>query len=173
MGKLIKILILCGLVALFFASYGDKIIISIQNIIRLSGDVASRQSSPVVNITNSMEIPLQNDGHYWVEMAVNNTPINFIVDTGASFVTLSHADAEKLYLYISENDYIHNFRTAGGTVNMAEVNIDRLSVGFIEVYNVKAYVAREGMLSVSLLGMNFLNKLESFEFRDKELLFQQ
>lgn len=173
MGRLIKTLILCGLVALFFANYGDKIVIAFKNIISHSSDMAAQQLSPVVNVTNSMEIPLQNDGHYWVEMAVNNTPINFIVDTGASFVTLSHKDAESLYLYISENDYTHSFNTAGGMINMAEVNIDRLSVGSIDVYNVKAYVAPKGMLSVSLLGMNFLNKLESFEFRDKELLFQQ
>ncbi len=173
MGSLIKTLFFCVLVALFFANFGDKIAAVIKNEISYARDSAPRQISPSANITNSIEIPIQNDGHYWVKMNVNNRPIDFVVDTGASYVTLSHKDAEKLNLSLSKSDYNIDFRTAAGITSMAEITIDTLSIGVIEVYDVKAYVAREGMLSVSLLGMNFLNGLQSFEFRGQELVFSQ
>ena len=63
--------------------------------------------------------------------------------------------------------------TAGGETKMAEINIDRISYGVIDIYNVDALVAREGMLSVSLLGMNFLNRLDRFQFNDGKLLLEQ
>jgi aspartyl protease family protein len=106
-------------------------------------------------------------------MDVSNNPIAFIVDTGASVVTLSHQDAENLNLYLSDFDYNITVRTAAGLTTMAEINLDRVTIGVIELYNVKAFVAREGMLSVSLLGMNFLNRLDRFEFQDGQLVMEQ
>ena len=56
---------------------------------------------------------------------------------------------------------------------MAEINIDRISYGLIDIYDLDALVAHEGMLSVSLLGINFLNRLDQFQFNYGKLLLEQ
>ena len=116
---------------------------------------------------------MQREGHYWLDMQVSNYDVQFIVDTGATLVTLSYSDAQKMNLYLNESDFSIPVNTAGGVTKMAEINIDRISYGVIDVYNVQALVAQEGMLSVSLLGMNFLNRLDRFQFDDGKLIIEQ
>ena len=55
----------------------------------------SETEQNVSNVVHSLEIQMQRDGHYWLDMHVSNHDIQFIVDTGAPRVTLSHDDAEK------------------------------------------------------------------------------
>ena len=173
MAFLFKTLFFCGLVTLSVSFYGDDLIRIINQGSIPDKNGASNKSSSNVNIVRTLKIPRQSDGHYWLDMNASGSNIRFIVDTGASYVTLSHRDAEQLNLHLSENDYDVPVNTAGGLTTMAEANIDVLTFGSIELYDVQAFVAREGMLNVSLLGMNYLNRLDRFEFRDRQLIFEQ
>ena len=115
---------------------------------------------------------MQRDGHYWVDVNVNGNETRFVVDTGATFIVLSDNDARNLDIPYFENDYSVVVNTASGQTTMAEVTLDVVSVGAIELYGVKAYIARPGMLSVSLLGMNFLSRLDRFEFSNEKLILE-
>ncbi|MCC3861593.1 retropepsin-like aspartic protease family protein [Pseudemcibacter aquimaris] len=150
--------------------YGEELLTQISN---RPNTASNTQQQPNLGVAHSLRFPRSNDGHYWINMNVDNTEINFIVDTGATQLTLSHQDAERLNLYLNENDYTIPVRTAAGMTTVAEITIDRISVGVIELYDVKAFVAREGMLAVSLLGMNFLNRLNRFEFANDTLILEQ
>lgn len=178
MGLILKTCLYTGILYLLFISFGEDIIRYSTNQFRLTENAGSTAKNPtamtsVPNLVHTMTIPIQRDGHYWIRTDINNNPVSFIVDTGASIVTLSHEDAKALNLYLNENDYNITVRTAAGMTSMAEVTIDVLSIGVIELYDVKALIAREGMLSVSLLGMNFLNRLERFEFKNSQLIIEQ
>tara|TARA_R110002096_G_scaffold257381_1_gene450926 strand:- start:278847 stop:279368 length:522 start_codon:yes stop_codon:yes gene_type:complete len=173
MGFLIKPIFYCAILAVLFSFYGDDIARLVGNQMRLSEGADSKPIRSDANVVHSLEIPIKNDGHYWIDMNVNNNRVRFIVDTGASYVTLSHTDAEKLNLHLFENDYNVTVNTAAGRTTMAEVTLDTVSIGVIELYEVRAFVAREGMLAVSLLGMNYLNRLDRFEFRDQKLIIEQ
>lgn len=173
MNLVLKISFFGIMAALFVSFFANDIVGSISDKQRLSSGEVSSSIIGSATTASSFQIPIQRDGHYWVNMNVNYNDVNFIVDTGASFVTISHQDAVKLNLNLVENDYKVIFNTAAGRTTMAEVTLDIMNVGAIELRNVKAFVAREGMLSVSLLGMNYLNKLDSFEFRDQKLIFEQ
>lgn len=156
--------------SLIYQFYGEDVIK------RASENSNVRSNPPAqsnVNVAHSLEFPRSSDGHYWMVMNVENTKVTFIVDTGASMVTLSHRDAEKLNLRLNDQDYSMPVRTAAGMSTVAEVEIGRMSVGALELYNVKAFVAREGMLATSLLGMNFLNRLKRFEFAGNKLVLEQ
>jgi aspartyl protease family protein len=52
------------------------------------------------------------------------------------------------------------------------VTLDKLAVGGITERSVQALIAQPGQLKVSLLGMSFLNRLESWEVRGDKLLLR-
>lgn len=172
--KLAIITVVLGILAAIFVSfYGNDIVDSLDDQRRLNRGPASTSFAGSALPSSSIQIPIKRDGHYWVNMSVNYNDVNFIVDTGASYVTISHEDGQRLNLNLFENDYNIRVNTAAGQTTMAEVSLDMMKIGGIELRNVRAFVAREGMLSVSLLGMNYLNRLDSFEFRDQKLIFEQ
>ena len=111
-------------------------------------------------------------GHYRTPARVNGREINVLVDTGASYVSLTNEDAERAGIYVQEADYKYKTRTANGTTRVALVTIDRISVGDIEVRNVKASVHERGKLHVTLLGMSFLGKLRRAEMRSGRLILE-
>ena len=98
-------------------------------------------------------------GHFFVDGAVNGVPVRFVVDTGATLVSLPRQDAERLGI-----DYRSGrrgtSRTANGPAPVYLVKLDSVRVGGIELHNVDALVHEGGGLDQALLGMSFLNRLE-------------
>ena len=103
-----------------------------------------------------------NSGHFMIDAKVNGYPIHFLVDTGATKVTVSAKDAKNLGINIENLKYNIRVQTAKGINFVAYVVFDYIHVGDIIVKNVDGYVAKEG-LSGSLLGMSFLNRLSKYE----------
>jgi aspartyl protease family protein len=97
-------------------------------------------------------------GHFFADGAVNGVSVRFVVDTGATMVSLPRADADRLGL-----DYRSarrgTSRTANGPVPVYLVKLDAVKVGGIELHNVDALVV-DGGLDQALLGMSFLNRVE-------------
>ena len=62
--------------------------------------------------------------------------------------------------------------TANGRARAASVTLDRLTVGGIVERSVPALIAQAGQLRTSLLGMSFLNRLESWEVRGDKLMMR-
>jgi len=110
-------------------------------------------------------------GHFVVEIEVNGIAIRFLVDTGASDVILSPADAVRLGFNLSELRYIRTYRTPNGLVLGAPVRLDRVAVGSIVLTNVGASVNGAPMRR-SLLGMSFLSRLSGYEVRDNKLILK-
>lgn len=105
------------------------------------------------------------DGHVAVDALVNGTPIRMVFDTGASVVSLTQADAERIG--ITKNlSYTVPFGTANGTSYGAPVTL-RVRIGQHEIDDVKAVVMQN--LNISLLGQSFLSRLHSYEMRDSVL----
>lgn len=107
-------------------------------------------------------IVTRSGGHFNVTATVNNAPVEMMIDTGASVVTLSAEDAWLAGYTPRARDYVVQVSTANGVALAAPVVIERLSIGTIQMNRVAALVAQPGMLETSLLGLNFLNELESF-----------
>ncbi len=111
------------------------------------------------------------DGHYWAEAQVNGRSIRFLVDTGASFVALTHGDAEQLGLNPSSLVYDAPVTTANGATHAARVQLDYVSVSGARVEQVPAMVIADG-LSTSLLGMSYLGRLSRFEATPTSLILR-
>ncbi|MCA0043707.1 TIGR02281 family clan AA aspartic protease [Celeribacter sp. ASW11-22] len=108
-------------------------------------------------------------GHFSVIAQVNGTPIEFLVDTGASNVVLSTEDAERAGINVDELAFTGRAQTANGTVRTAPVRIDTLSLSGIQDERVKAYVT-DGDMFGSLLGMDYLRRYESIEIKQDRLI---
>lgn len=111
------------------------------------------------------------DGHFWAEGQVNGEPVRFLVDTGATAVALTPADAERLGFRPQDLDYSYRVTTAGGRSRAAAVTLSSVSVGGARLDDVGALVIEKG-LDTSLLGMSYLGRLARFE-ATREALFLQ
>ncbi|WP_420392824.1 retropepsin-like aspartic protease family protein [Acuticoccus sp.] len=109
-------------------------------------------------------------GQFVLNGAVDNAPVSFLFDTGASLVVLAAADAERAGFDPSQLDYRVPVMTAGGMTTVAPVRLPTVSVGGITMADVRAAIARPGDLEASLLGMSFLNRLDGYEVRRDRLV---
>jgi aspartyl protease family protein len=111
------------------------------------------------------------DGHYWAQANVNGRWVKFLVDTGASAVALTAADAQRLGLDLNSLEYDRPVTTASGQTMAAMITLDNVTVAGARIDAVDALVVREG-LSTSLLGMSYLGRLSRFEATKTALILR-
>jgi aspartyl protease family protein len=123
----------------------------------------------------STMVVLQGDprGHFLTDVSVNNQFIHVMVDTGASIVALTEADARKIGLTARDHRGYSNVGTANGVVRVPMVRIPELRLQGVRVLDVEAAILPPGVGGHSLLGMSFLKRLASFEMRGKALVLRQ
>jgi aspartyl protease family protein len=99
-------------------------------------------------------------GHFFTTATVNGISLRFLVDTGASVVTLGSADAKRAGIsYLSGTKGL--LQTANGVVPAYRVKLDTVSLGDITLRNVDGVVLETDLLGgVALLGLSFLNRTE-------------
>ena len=127
--------------------------------------------APQASMVQPASIAKGRDGHYWAEADVNGSRVRFLVDTGASAVALTPADAQRLGIAVEKLDYTHKVVTASGQTRAASVKLGRVSVAGARLDNVDALVIEDGLES-SLLGMTYLGRLASFEATRSALILR-
>ena len=155
--------VLVGLVLVIGYSYRD-VFADLQA--RLSGELLPQQGQQVGD--DAVMFRARDDGHFQVEALVNGRPVLFVVDTGASDVVLSRADAERIGLDPDSLSYSSVYRTANGTGHGAPITLDEVAVGPIALTGVRASV-NQAPMDRSLLGMSFLGRLSAYEVRGDRL----
>ena len=117
---------------------------------------ARTQTSP--NAAYSVMVSADASGHFVADGQVNGVPIRFVVDTGATFITLSAREAGRLGLDY-RNGQKSLMETASGDVLTYRVKLDTVRVGDVVMHNVDAVVTEANSLNVALLGMSFLDRV--------------
>ena len=97
-------------------------------------------------------------GHFVTSGVINGRSVRFLVDTGASFVSLGAGDAQRIGVDARRGE-LAVVNTANGQANVWRVKLDSVRVGEIVLNNVDALVHQQDM-PVVLLGMSFLNRME-------------
>ncbi|MGR3374563.1 TIGR02281 family clan AA aspartic protease [Pseudooceanicola sp.] len=137
--------------------------------IGLWGDIR-HTIAPVQRVQNGViEVPRSPDGHYYVTAEVNGAPLRMIVDTGATDLVLSHEDAEAAGIDLSGLTYFGQAATANGTVRIAPVRLDSISLGPVTDRNFRAFVS-EGKMPGSLMGMAYLQNFSKIEIENGALV---
>jgi len=97
-------------------------------------------------------------GHFFTTGTVNGTSVRFLVDTGASLVSLGASDARRIGIDPARGERALS-NTANGQVVVSRVMLNTLRIGEITVHDVEALI-HPGELPAALLGMSFLNRME-------------
>ncbi len=97
-------------------------------------------------------------GHFSTQGSINGRAVYFMVDTGATSVSMTSAQADAIGLKYRDAPRV-NLHTANGTIVAHAVTLDSVRVGDVEVYNVQGIVAPRDMPFV-LLGNSFLSRFQ-------------
>ena len=137
---------------------------------RVSGELVP--SHAIATDDNGLVITASADGHFYVDGKANGQRIRFMIDTGASNVTLSPRDASRIGVDMSGLQFTQRYETANGTGLGAPYRLNSLSIGSFELADIEVSINRSDM-STSLLGMSFLERFGSFEFRGSRLILRR
>ena len=120
----------------------------------------------------AVEIARGGSGSFSLAMQVNGARVPMVLDTGASSVVLTQEAAKAAGLPLEFLNYSVNVDTANGRARAAPVTLDRISIGGITERAVPALIAQPGQLKTNLLGMSFLNRLESYSVNGEKLIMR-
>lgn len=132
----------------------------------MGGQFSPRQS---VAVDGEVTLPRASDGHYYVTLKIDGTPLEFMIDTGASNVVLSQADARRLGINPADLVYLGTAQTANGTVRTSRVTLQNVTLGAFEDARLAAYV-NDGEMDGSLLGMDYLGRFRVEIEKDRMIL---
>jgi aspartyl protease family protein len=132
--------------------------------------VSPSSSTPSSN-TRSLVVHASN-GHFAVDARVDGRHIPFMIDTGASQITIRESDAARLGFHPKERDYSIRINTANGAGRAAQVELRMVEVGDILVRDVSALIVPDNVLNVNLLGMTFMSRVRWSHERGQLLLEQ-
>jgi clan AA aspartic protease (TIGR02281 family) len=128
-------------------------------------DVTAALRSHSPSNLRAVDIPRKNSGEFAVRAKINGFHAPMLVDTGATSVVLTWETAKAIGLPLELLEYGVELETASGRTRAARLTLDRLAVGTVVERSVPALVVPRGQSKTNLLGMSFLDRLESWEVR--------
>lgn len=126
----------------------------------------------VITRGRTVEVARAFNGDFDVTAEINGAQVSMVLDTGASSVVLTREDAKAAGLPLEVLAYTVNIETANGRTRAAPVVLDHIAIGGLVERSIEALVAQPGQLKTSLLGMSFLNRLQSWEVRGDRLVLR-
>jgi aspartyl protease family protein len=133
-------------------------------------EVKERGEATFSSQDGSIELERQPDGHFYADVLVNGATIHMVVDTGASIIALSRADAQNASIAtsIGENDVVG--QGADGDVHGEFARLDDVELGPLSAKGVEAVILDNG--GQSLLGQNFLSKFDSVQIEGDRMILR-
>jgi aspartyl protease family protein len=117
---------------------------------------------------NRIVLPADSRGHFMTQGAINGRAVTFMLDTGATNVAMSAADAQRIGLDYSKGQPVQ-IGTANGTTSGYRLRLQSVRVGDVEVYDIDAVVSQQSMPFV-LLGNSFINRFSMRRDADQMVL---
>lgn len=118
-----------------------------------------------------LTIPAGANGHFLVNAQANGNSVKFLVDTGATGIMLTEADARKAGIQPASLTYSDRIQTANGEIPAARTIVREIRIDGLVVDDMEVWVTRAPM-PISLLGMTFLKRLASYEARGDRLILR-
>lgn len=120
----------------------------------------------------AIELPRAPDGHFYAVMKLNGESVRFMVDTGATQLVLTQADAGRVGLDPENLPYLGRSETANGQIRTAYSTVDVITFGPFRDEGVDVSITRSD-LDISLLGMRYLELFDSVEIRQDRLILSR
>ena len=122
-----------------------------------------------ITVGSEVRIPMAIDGHFWIEGRINNRPVKFLVDSGATVTTIDRATAALAGVDVGDTrDQV--VRTGNGIIQVSRGRAQTLSIEGIERTDVGLHIVDSDDMNV--LGMNFLSSLSRWSVEGRWLVLQ-
>ena len=165
MSRVLLVILMLAATAGAVVAYGDP-----KQIARASDTVAELVRRRAASPTRAVQIPRGQAGEFALHAKINGVKAPMVIDTGATSVVLTWETAKAAGLPLELLEYDVDVETAGGHTRAARLTLDRLAVGKLVERSVPALVVPRGQMKVNLLGMSFMDRLESWEVRADRLM---
>jgi aspartyl protease family protein len=137
--------------------------------VAIEGDAQTSLVEVSTDNSRSYVLKAGEQGHFAGRFRINGKPVDAMIDTGATFVSLSESSARSLGYGGNELNFRYEVSTANGKVKAARVTLKSVEIGTVQVRNVDAMVLRGKALTFPLIGMSFLKKLSSYSAENDQL----
>jgi aspartyl protease family protein len=131
----------------------------------------SGSNGSVTGLDGTVKIPMQEDGHYWVDATVNGQTVRFLIDSGASVTSLSQNTANRLGITVDTLGTPMAMDTANGTIQASRATIPQMQIGVITASDLPVAVS-PSFGNIDVLGMNFLGKLKSWRVEEGVMVLE-
>jgi len=131
---------------------------------------SSASSFHQASLGGTLALPRQPDGHFYSDAEVNGTTLHFVIDTGASIVALTRADAERAGLTVDPDKFTVVGEGASGPVHGQMVTLHEVNIGDHRIGDVQAMILADG--GQSLLGQNLLRQFQSVAIENDEMMLR-
>lgn len=125
-----------------------------------------------MSVARAVQISRGQGGEFALQAKINGVSAPMVIDTGATSVVLTYETARAVGLPLELLEYDVDLETAAGHTKAARLTLDRLAVGKLVERSVPALVVPHGKMKTNLLGMSFLDRLESWEVRADNLMLR-
>jgi aspartyl protease family protein len=139
---------------------------------QLRGTIAGSEGLPPSGHKTVM-LTANDYGHFHADAEINGRKVDFMLDTGATFVALSYETAQSLGLAPQNMRFSGRSTTANGVARVASIRIDAIRIEGIVVKEVQAVVAEPGRMAQNLLGMSFIKQLSGFQLNGAALTMKE
>ena len=165
MSRMLLVLIMLAVTAGAVVAYKDP-----ERVARASDTLSEVMRERSLSTSRAVQIARAQNGEFALRARINGVVAPMVVDTGATSVVLTYETARAAGLPLELLDYDVDVETAGGHTKAARLTLDRLAIGKLVERSVPALVVPHGQMKTNLLGMSFLDRLDSFEVRADNLL---
>ena len=165
MSRVLLVLLVLAATAGAVVAYGDP-----ERIARASDTVLEMLRKRAETPARAVQISRGQTGEFALQAKINGVNAPMVVDTGATSVVLTYETAKAAELPLELLEYDVDVETAGGHTKAARLTLDRLAIGKLVERSVPALVVPHGQMKTNLLGMSFLDRLESWEVHADRLM---
>jgi len=124
---------------------------------------AALPASPGTALPRETTLQREGNGHFYTHATVNGELVRFLVDTGATSVALTIADAERLGLAVDPSSFTVVGEGASGPVRGKQIMLDSVDIDGKRVTDVRAVILQGSRLS--LLGQSYLSRMGEVQMK--------
>ncbi|HEY3678710.1 MAG TPA: TIGR02281 family clan AA aspartic protease [Bradyrhizobium sp.] len=165
MSRILLVLAMLAATAGAVVAYGDP-----RRIAHAGTTVSDLLKARTKATKRAVQIQRSQGGEFALQARINGVTAPMVIDTGATSVVLTYETAKAAGLPLELLDYDVDVETAGGHTKAAKLTLDRLAIGKLVERSVPALVVPHGQMKTNLLGMSFLDRLESWEVHADRLM---
>ena len=165
MSRVLLVVLMLAATAGAVVAYGDS-----DRIARSSDTVSELLRKRAAPPPRAVQVARGQAGEFALHAKINGVSAPMVIDTGATSVVLTYETAKAIGLPLEMLEYDVDVETAGGHTKAARLTLDRLAVGQLVEKSVPALVVPRGQMKTNLLGMSFLDRLESWGVRADKLM---